>query len=121
MREPSQNAPPAAAERRVYVRVPFLRPVTVSAPPDGRPAEARTLDISLGGVGLTCSVPFRKGQVVVVTFHLQDPKLGAVVERVEGRVANFQADPDANRVGIEFLEPLHSAANPALTRAVGRL
>lgn len=113
--------PRFAAERRVYVRVPFHKPVTVWAPPDPRPVEARTLDISLGGVGVACRASFRRGQVVVVGFRLTDPRRGAVEERVTGRVANLVADEDGNRVGVEFAEPIHPAAYPALARAVERL
>jgi hypothetical protein len=101
--------------------VPFLKPVTVWAPPDGPPVEARTVDISLGGVGLACRASFRKGQVVVVAFRLNDPRRGPVEERVTGRVANLVADDDGNRIGVEFAEPLHASAHPALTRAVERL
>jgi c-di-GMP-binding flagellar brake protein YcgR len=110
-----------AVERRLYVRVPFLKPVRVWAPPEDRPVEARTLDISLGGVGITCRAAFRKGQVVIIGFRLTDPRLGTVEERVTGRVANLQADDDSNRVGIEFSEPIHPSVFPALARAVGRL
>jgi hypothetical protein len=59
--------------------------------------------------------------VVVVAFRLTDPRLGVVEERVTGRVANLVADDDANRVGVEFSEPLHPSTYPALSRAVARL
>ena len=83
--------------------------------------EASSLNISLGGVGLACQSAFRKGQVIIVTFRLHDPKLGVVEERVTGKVVNLIADVDGNRVGVEFIAPLQHTTFPALFRAVERL
>jgi c-di-GMP-binding flagellar brake protein YcgR len=108
-------------DRRNYTRVPFHKSVTVEALPDGPTIEARTIDISLGGVGITCRAAFSKGQSLAVVFRLDDRKLGACVERVPGRVVNLVADEGCNRVGVEFAESLHEAKFPALSRAVARL
>ena len=121
MYDPNPDAPHPYAEKRGYPRVPFLRPVTITAQPGGRPVEARTLDISLEGVGLTCAASFAKGQAVTVTFRLKGANHDLVEERVAGRVTNFQADLDANRVGVVFGERLDHSSHPALTREVGRL
>jgi hypothetical protein len=110
-------------EQRVYERVPFFRPVEVSAPPEAPPVEARSFDISLGGVGLVCprSSGLRPGAPVALTFRLNDPRRGPVVERVFGRVAHLRAEPDGVRVGVEFLEPLHPTSYPGLSEVIGRL
>lgn len=109
------------ADLRADARVPFLHPVTVAASPGGRPVEARALAISPRGVGLTCAASFGTGQAVTITFRVKDPRRGVVEERVAGRVVNFRADVDANRVGVVFLEPPRAESRPAMTRAVGRL
>ncbi len=113
MRDFDPKPPPAIAERRSYIRVPFLHPITIALSPDGRATEASSIDISLGGVGLSSRGSFQKGQVVVLTFRVKDPKLGFVSERVSGRVVNFVADFDGNRLGVEFLEPLRAETHPA--------
>ena len=110
----------ATSNRRRYARVPFLKPVTVTAA-DGKTLSTQTIDISDGGVGFTCRVSFRVGEPVVVAFRLTDAKLGVCEERVAGRVVNFQADFEVNRVGVEFEEPLHPSKFPILARAVNRL
>jgi hypothetical protein len=75
----------------------------------------------VGGAGLICPALLVRGQVIEMSFQLTDPKLGPCVERVKARVVNFMADLDGNRVGVEFLEPLHDSRNPALARAVSQL
>jgi hypothetical protein len=84
--------------------------------PAGTPWSATTVDISRSGVGLLCSGAFVSGQAVVVAF-----RLGACQERVEGRVIRFSAEPDGNRIGIEFLTPISRAQNPALSSRLDRL
>jgi c-di-GMP-binding flagellar brake protein YcgR len=118
---PAAQQTQASSDRRAFVRVPYLKPVIVTVPPDRRKIEASSLNISLGGVGLACQASFRKGQVLVVTFRLSDPKRGVVEESVTGRVMNLVADSDGNRVGVEFVEPLQHSTFPALVRAVERL
>jgi hypothetical protein len=123
MYQPIQETPQTKSGigQRVYQRVPFLRPITVVPMPGTRTVEARSLDISIGGVGLTCPVSLTRGQEVELAFPLDDPQLGKCIERIRGRVVNFVADLDGNLVGVEFLEPLQASRNPALTRAVARL
>ncbi len=119
MRAFDPNPPPAVTERRNYVRVPFLHPITIALSPDGRPIDASSIDISLGGVGLSSRGSFQKGDVVIVTFRVKDPRLGFVSEHVSGRIVNFVADFDENRIGVEFLEPLQAVKRTLRSR--GRL
>lgn len=107
-------------ERRRYGRVGFLCQVELSAFPDGPMLEGSSLDLSLGGVGVVTASALSVGQVVAVTFHLREDGLD-VQEKVIGRVANLKADVDANRIGLEFLEPLRETAQPVLVRRLVRV
>ena len=107
--------------RRRYERVPFYCAVTLTAPPEAAEVAARTIDVSLGGVGLACPTAPAVGRVVTLTFHLGRGGGPTVAERVAGRVANVCCDPDVNRIGVEFAAPLDRAANPALVRAIEEL
>jgi len=114
------KSPVATTDRRRYARVPFLKPVMVTTP-GGKALSTQTTDISDGGVGFTCRVSFRVGEPVVVTFRLNDSNHRVCEERIPGKVVNFQADFEANRVGVEFNEPLHPSKFPLLSQAVNRL
>jgi c-di-GMP-binding flagellar brake protein YcgR len=110
-------------ERRVYERVPFFKPVGLSAPPEGKGIDVRSFDISLGGVGLVCprGVGLNLGASVAVTFQLTDPRRGPVIERVMGRVVHLRPGADACHVGVEFIEPVHPTTYPGLSRVIERL
>ena len=103
-------------ERRSYERVGFLCRVAVAVRPEAAPIEARSIDLSLGGVGLATSAALPVGQTVVLTFFLKGARQEEVRDQVQGRVVNLKADLDCNRVGVEFLEPLHESRHPALVR-----
>jgi c-di-GMP-binding flagellar brake protein YcgR len=110
-------------DRRVYERVPFFCQVVVAARPGAYATEARTVDISLGGVGVFCAgtLFLRPGSSVSVTFRLADPHQGFCEEVIMGKVANAAADSDGCRYGIEFLDPIKPSTHPRLARAVDRL
>ena len=120
MIDPFPKARTASFNRRRYVRVPFLQPVSIVAC-DGRSFGARSTDISNGGVGITCRASFRLGDEVGVVFRLKDERLVVRVERVPCLAVNFVADLEADRVRIEFNKPLHSSTTPTLARVVERL
>jgi c-di-GMP-binding flagellar brake protein YcgR len=101
-------------ERRRFERVQFFCEVQLTALPEGKVYTARSLDISLGGVGLVVQTGFKPGQKVAVSFLLGDKPGAEIGNRVLGRVANLRADADANLIGVEFNEPLSQAANPRL-------
>jgi len=105
-------------ERRSYERVGFHCRVAVAVRPGAVPIEARSMDLSLGGAGIATAAPLEVGQTVVLTFILRDGRQQEVRDQVQGRVVNLKADLDCNRVGVEFLEPLHESKHPAL---VGKL
>lgn len=107
-------------ERRRYGRVPFLSRVALTPIPGGTRSEARTLDLSLGGVGVLTSGAYAVGQAVELVFFSRDSKGAEVGERVLGRVANFKADVDGNRIGIEFAAPLRETECPVLTQRLLR-
>jgi c-di-GMP-binding flagellar brake protein YcgR len=104
----------AVMNKRRYERVSCLCDVTVSVLPGGTAIAARCLDLSLGGVGLITQNTFQTGQVVALTFFLKDATKKEVRERVTGRVVHLRADVDANRIGVEFLEPLQGSQCPVL-------
>jgi c-di-GMP-binding flagellar brake protein YcgR len=102
--------------QRRYQRVPFLCPVELTPLPDGKTFPARTLDVSLGGVGVLSQVGLEREQTVSVAFLLGNGAQGRVSESVLGRVAAFRADDVGNVIGIEFIEPLSGAKHPTLLR-----
>lgn len=103
-------------ERRRYERVPFFCEVSLTALPEGLTFPARTVDISLGGVGLMTPAAFEPSQTVSLFFRLQDGYEPEQESRVMGRVVNLRADTDANLIGVEFFEPLSPAGNPRLLK-----
>ena len=105
-------------EMRQYERVGFLCKLELSEVPSGEPQAARSLDLSFGGVGLVTQSSFSIGQVVTVTFYFKDVTRREAREQVVGRIAHLAADVDANRIGVQFLQPLTDAENPLLA---GRL
>jgi c-di-GMP-binding flagellar brake protein YcgR len=96
----------AMIELRQYERVGFLCKLELTAIPGGKPQPARSLDLSLGGVGVVTQSVYPIGQLLTVTFFLGDSICGEIQDPVVGRIVHFAADVDANRVGIHFLQPL---------------
>jgi c-di-GMP-binding flagellar brake protein YcgR len=108
-------------QRRRYERAPFFADVTLRAFPNGPSVPARTLDLSLGGVGLVTGAAFTPGQLVSVTLYLVDSAKRSTKVEVVGRVVNLNADVDANRLGVEFVEPLSAAKTPELVDRLQRI
>jgi c-di-GMP-binding flagellar brake protein YcgR len=100
-------------ERRRYERVPFFVDVVLRTAESGRLLQARTIDFSLGGVTLTTSAALVPGEDVTMIFAIPNAGSQETTEIV-GRVVGFSADVDANRVGVEFLEPLSASRSPEL-------
>jgi c-di-GMP-binding flagellar brake protein YcgR len=103
---------------RRFERIQFFCDVSLTVLPDGPTVEAHCVDISLGGVGLVTLAALGLGQTVALAFSLRDEAGKTVVNRVMGRVVHLRADPDANRVGVEFLEILSPSASPQLSKKV---
>jgi c-di-GMP-binding flagellar brake protein YcgR len=108
-------------ERRRYERAPFFADVTLRALPNGPSAAARTLDLSLGGVGLVSGAAFTPGQLVNVVFYLVDAAKRSVKVEVVGRVVNLNAETDANRIGVEFVDPLSASKTPELVNRLQKI
>jgi hypothetical protein len=102
------------AELRKYERVGFLCRIELTVLPEGVPQAARSIDLSLGGVGVITQAAFSVGQMVAATFFLTGPDDGEAKVRVIGRVARLAADVDANVLGVQFLSPLTEAEFPRL-------
>jgi c-di-GMP-binding flagellar brake protein YcgR len=107
-------------ELRRYERVPFFAEVTLRTAGNARLLPARTIDLSLGGVGLVTKTALERGTPVTVVFSIPDAG-GRRTTEIIGRVVSLNADSDANRVGIEFLEPLSASRAPALVNRLQRL
>jgi c-di-GMP-binding flagellar brake protein YcgR len=101
-------------ERRQYQRVPFLCEVTMTPMPAGKAIAARSLDISLGGVGLVTQGTVQPGQMVSLRFLFRDRMQIQVRVDLAGVVANLRAELEGNHVGVRFLEPLTEAKSPQL-------
>jgi len=111
MRTPEDN--------RRFERMPFYSQVTVDLSGGDVRLEARSANISLGGVGLICPTALPVGEHVTLTFHLTS-SAGPVAERVTGRVVSSRFDDGVALIGVEFDAVLgHEAA--ALARVVERL
>ena len=110
----------APTSRRRFERMPFFANVTIRSQSGGPSVKGRSIDISLGGVGLVSESPFPVGKLVDLTFHLSTPK-GIVNEQVSGRVACVRFDDNAAIVGLEFSTILAREATPELTRMVEKL
>ena len=107
-------------ELRRYERVPFFAEVTLRTAENARLLPARTIDLSLGGVGLVTTAALEPGAHVTVVFSISDAGAKRTVEII-GRVVSLDADSDANRVGIEFLEPLSVSRAPELVNRLQRM
>jgi hypothetical protein len=103
-------------ELRRYERVGFLGKLELTATPGGLPQPARSLDLSLGGVGAITQSVFTVGEIVSVTFFLKDTVNCEAKDHVAGRVVHLAANVDANTIGIQFLSPLSEAEHPLLVR-----
>lgn len=101
-------------ERRRYERIPFFCEASVTTLPDGPTFPARTVDVSLGGVGLVAGIALERGQIVSICFSFRDPDGAEKPERMIGRVAYLRVDTDANQIGVEFFELLNRASSPRL-------
>jgi hypothetical protein len=109
------------AWQRRYERVGFFCPLHLTVLPNGPVVPGNSFDISIGGVGITTTVPLERGQMVRVQFHLQNGAPEAIHEEVLGRVAYCRADENGDRAGIEFLEKIGDAMQPELARKLNNL
>jgi c-di-GMP-binding flagellar brake protein YcgR len=104
-------------ERRRYERVNFFCEVTLCVL-GGTPVVSRSVDISLGGVGIATQARVEPGQPVMLTFHLQNAQQQEIVEEILGTVVHLRAESDGNILGVEFLQPLDLSRNRELLRRV---
>jgi c-di-GMP-binding flagellar brake protein YcgR len=111
-------APP---DTRRCVRVPYFGKVTIVDPPNEAPIEARSIDISLNGVGLVSPKPLPVNTLVTLQFHLTNPNGTPTAEQVSGRVAYVRFESGTSVVGLEFLPVLDRLSPPVLVRAIERL
>jgi c-di-GMP-binding flagellar brake protein YcgR len=111
---------PTPQDKRRFGRAPFFANVTVELLSSSSAIDARSVDISLGGVALISPMPVPIGEHVVLTFHLKTSS-GMTTERISGRVVNLRHDDDASIVGVEFSAVLDRNAAPVLTRTVETL
>ena len=102
--------------RRRFERVEFFCEVSMTILPQGPTFWAHTFDVSLGGVGLVTQRGFQLGQAVALSFRVGQGTAKKLGKRITGRVMHLAADADANRVGIEFSQPLSESDHPELVR-----
>jgi c-di-GMP-binding flagellar brake protein YcgR len=109
------------SNRRRFERIQFFREVSLTVLPDGPTVAAHTFDISLGGVGLSTQTSLEPGKMVAISFPVRDRSHKTIVNRVIGKVVRLQADPDGNRVGVEFIETLSPSVSCELFNQVSKL
>jgi hypothetical protein len=103
--------------RRCSERGPFNAHVTLVSTLEASTQEARSIDVSLGGVSLICTEPLEVGQCITLIFHLATQS-GMVAEEVCGRVMSARFDDDVAVLGIEFTSPLDRRTAPEFCRAL---
>jgi hypothetical protein len=108
-------------EKRRYVRLNFFCELTVTPMPVGQPRPARSMDLSLGGVGLFAKYFLDREQIVQIDFHLRDEKHRESIERVMGKVAYSRSDEDGTRIGVEFFKLINEADSPILAKRLQEL
>jgi c-di-GMP-binding flagellar brake protein YcgR len=106
---------------RRYERTGFLCRVDLATGPNSPRIPGQSIDISLGGVGIMTQAAFEAGQMLTITFFLKNAAQKEVRNQAVGRVVNLKADVDANRLGVEFLEPLQESKQPELVRRLLRI
>ena len=92
-------------ERRDDVRIPSVIPAGIDGKRDLRHA-AILCDTSRGGAALLTRHPFRVGQALVLTLHLESAEQGEPVEAHVTRVEPHKQAVWKFRVGVRFAEPL---------------
>ena len=102
--------------RRRFERVEFFSEACLTVLPQGPTSIVRTFDLSLGGVGLVTQAGLQRGQFVAIAFRVKPTAGRAFGKRIIGKVVHLVADADANRVGIEFSEPLSERDHPELVK-----
>lgn len=108
-----------AREATISARAVHCR-TTITAKPVGARAEAWTVDLSLGGVGLATERTLPTRQPVAVTFHLRDGAQKEVQETADGVIVRMQIESEGYLYGVEFTEPLNAARQPFLLRKFER-
>jgi hypothetical protein len=109
------------ADKRRFERVPFFAEVAVSLPAGEHLIDARSIDISLSGIGLVCPMPLPVGMSVSVTVRLGSDERLIEEGPVVGRVVNLRLDDDAAIVGVEFTPVLSRSLAPGLVRTIEKL
>jgi c-di-GMP-binding flagellar brake protein YcgR len=107
--------------RRRYERVPFFCDLSLTSLSGVTAVAAHSFDISVGGVGVVAQVSLEPGCTVTLAFSLPDKSGRKVVNQVNGRVVRCDADSEANRLGIEFFEPLTAATSPQLIERIMKI
>jgi c-di-GMP-binding flagellar brake protein YcgR len=108
-------------EKRRYERLNFYCDLIVTTMPEGESFSASSIDLSLGGVGVSSPRFLNRDQIVKIDFHLRDENHREIVESAMGRVAYSRSDEDGTRLGVEFLQLLQENDNPALAKRLQRL
>jgi hypothetical protein len=101
---------PSGEERRKYRRTPVAGQVTASiVRSDAPPILAYVLDLSRGGMGLSCTDAIKRGQQFVVTVNLGSGPL-----RFTCKSANCRRGQDTRFIiGAEFVEIQRHTAGPS--------
>ncbi|HVC92477.1 MAG TPA: PilZ domain-containing protein [Pirellulales bacterium] len=85
-------------EQRRYERVDFLCDLELTAARGGATRPARSLDLSLGGVGAVTPSSFEFGELVTVAFLSKDSAQREFKDEIASQIVDFAADVDTNRL-----------------------
>jgi hypothetical protein len=108
-------------DRGRFERVPFFTALTLTLLPGGPSVEGRTIDISLGGVGLSCPEALAPGSFVSLAFRLRHRSHGEVVEQLFGRITHARSDEAGTTLEVQFLPPPDERSSPVLVRTLGQV
>ena len=107
------STPHTAANRRQYERH-ALKVTAAIALSSTQIIEVRTIDISLGGIGIIVQVNLPSATVLAIRIPLPSPKGVSVIEtRAEVTYSVLASDVKGFKVGLRFLD-LDASATAAL-------
>jgi hypothetical protein len=107
-------------DRRRFERVPFFTALTLSFM-RGRPyVEGRTIDVSLGDVGLSCPEALSPGSFVSLAFRLRLRSHGEVVEQLIGRITRARSDEAGTTLVVKIIKTPNERSPPVLVRRSGQ-
>lgn len=107
-------------ERRRHERVPFLAKARLRLGPQGPEWQARSLDLSDGGVCLFAPAMLEVSARVEISLRLRGEEETVWSEPQAATVRRCQVEPEGNRIAFEFDSLISDSGDPRLAQALAR-